>query len=714
MRGLDDDQRATYRAVLPVMLGIPESEAALVEQAAKRMDQYLSALPREEAGDGVRLLLDVVRAYCRVRFWGRAPEDASREQLDELCAELIDCDGTAVDTVLDFIRDLFGDEKIPSVRDLAKSLREMCALGFYTNPATSELVKWSPAWKRQDIIQKVGPIPVPPADLDVAAIRAKHAENARGPNDALFANDGRKKVAVIGSGAGGAVAAAALAGDYDVAVFEAGPRMRPSEYPWDYLGGMALMLEDGMLTLNKNLDIHLFRGRLFGGSTVLTSGMTIETPDRVIDHWRSAAAIDPAAMRAALKSVEERLRIKPIHPDLASDSGELWGDAASALPRVIMNRPKANVATHPGHTAGLDIPDKVGDQCLGCNLCNLGCHWGHHLAMDVTYLLDAERKGAKVHANTPIDHLISDVEPETGRVRVTGLVLANAKNGPAVPVDYVVLAAGAVGTPAILLRSMEQQSALRQIRPAQRGLVGRGLGFNYGTTVVARFPQGKVQKSMDQGIIINYIGVKEGDPDFVLENAAVPPGLLSTVVPGHGAKHLDWIRSYPDLGMAVNTIGSPQTGSVNAKQEVSYRISPSEMDTIRRSLAIIIKAYLMADAKLVGLAGVRSTNDQLSLFDPKWKTRTEAQIDERLRHAIPTAEHIMLSSAHPQGGLRMNPSPEHGCVDSDFRVHDTLNLFAADASVFPSTIVVNPQWTVNAVGQLAGEAVRKHIQAAVG
>ena len=715
MAGLSANQKKTFGAVIPVMLGIPDSEAKYVEQAVKRLDQYISALG-EEPGKKVAQLLDAVRLYCQARLFGTDPEDASREDLERVCKELVDADGTAIDTVIDFVQDIFGEDLVPSVRDMSKSLREMCALAFYTNPKAADLVGWEPAWKQKRITDVVGPIVPPAPDIDVAAIKAKHAQGAQQPGPQLFANDGKKKVAIIGSGAGGAVAAAALAatGKYDVAVFEAGPRMRPSEYPWDYLAGMALMLEDGMLTLNKNLDIHLFRGRLFGGSTVLTSGMTVETPGSVLGHWQQSAGIDPQAMRDALSSVETRLRIREVHPELLSDSGELWGKGADDLPQVIVERPKANVATHPGHGAGLNIPDQKGDRCLACNMCNLGCHWGHHLAMDVTYLLDAEKNGAKIHCNTPVERLTASVEPQTGRVKVDGIVLGTAKNGPVVPVDYVVLAAGATGSPALLLRSIEADATFRQLDPVKHDRIGTGFGFNYGTTVVARFPAGKIEKPMHRGIIINYIGRKEGDPSFVLENAGVPAGLLATIVPGHGAQHKDWIRSYKDLGMAVNTIGSPQSGRVTAKQEVYYRVTPSEMDTIRKSLAIIIKMYLKGGAKLVGLAGVRNTNDTLSLFDPKWKDAPEAKIDERLRNALPTAEHIMLSSAHPQGGLRMHPDPKRGAVDADFRVHGTLNLFAADASVFPSTIVVNPQWTVNAVGQVAAGKIDQLITAASG
>lgn len=717
MAGLTKRQRKTFGAVVPVMLGVGEDEQHLVGQAVRRLDQYIDALPRREAGDSVRELLTAVWWYSVVVHQGR-PYKLDREELDKLCAEFIDADGTPLDTVLDFASDLFGQDRVPSMRDLGRSLREMCALAFYSNPQTTDLVQWRPPWRNENVQAIVGDIPEPSADIDVDAIRRKHAEHVGVPSDQLFQNDGRPRVAVIGSGAGGAVAASILADTCDVAVFEAGPAFTPSQYPWDYMAGMALMLEDGLLTLNKNLDVHLFRGRLVGGSTVLTSGMTIETPQRVLDHWKSGGmGVEPGDMNRALADVKQRLRIEPVAEDRTSDPGKLWGAAAEVMDRVMVDVPEANVVTRRGQYqrghGEPEIPDRVGERCVGCNLCNLGCHWGHHLSMDITYLLDAKQKGAKVHCNMGVKHLVAEVDEDTREVRVTGLKLFRDPQGDPVEVDYVVLAAGAIGSPALLLRSINRQPAFNRIPAVRRGEVGTGLGFNYGTTVVARFPEGKIPpgKGMDSGIIINFVGTKQGQDDFVLENAAIPPGLIASTVPGHGATHREWIRSYPRLGMAVNTIGSPQSGRVGPKQEVTYHVSGDEMRTIRESLAVIIKMYLHAGAEQVGLAGVRAVDDRLSVFDQSWTDRPEHEICHRLEQALPTAEHIMLSSAHPQGGLRMNQSAEAGVVGEGFRVHGSTNLFVGDASVIPSTIVVNPQWTVNALGQLAGEAAKEYIAA---
>lgn len=68
-------------------------------------------------------------------------------------------------------------------------------------------------------------------------------------------------------------------------------------------------------------------------------------------------------------------------------------------------------------------------------------------------------------------------------------------------------------------------------------------------------------------------------------------------------------------------------------------------------------------------------------------------LDERIRKP----EDLTLNSSHPQGGNPMSDDRAVGVVDSEFRVHGYDNLFVCDASVFPTTIRINPQLTIMAM-----------------
>jgi choline dehydrogenase-like flavoprotein len=53
----------------------------------------------------------------------------------------------------------------------------------------------------------------------------------------------------------------------------------------------------------------------------------------------------------------------------------------------------------------------------------------------------------------------------------------------------------------------------------------------------------------------------------------------------------------------------------------------------------------------------------------------------------------------------MSRNPALGVVDERFRVHGYENLYVCDASVFPSSITVNPQLTVMALADYAAARV---------
>jgi choline dehydrogenase-like flavoprotein len=53
----------------------------------------------------------------------------------------------------------------------------------------------------------------------------------------------------------------------------------------------------------------------------------------------------------------------------------------------------------------------------------------------------------------------------------------------------------------------------------------------------------------------------------------------------------------------------------------------------------------------------------------------------------------------------MSSNPKKGVVDSTFRVYGTENVYVCDASVFPSSITVNPQLTVLALAAYAADEI---------
>jgi choline dehydrogenase-like flavoprotein len=53
----------------------------------------------------------------------------------------------------------------------------------------------------------------------------------------------------------------------------------------------------------------------------------------------------------------------------------------------------------------------------------------------------------------------------------------------------------------------------------------------------------------------------------------------------------------------------------------------------------------------------------------------------------------------------MSVNPSAGVVDANFAVHGLDNLFVCDASVFPSSVTVNPMSTIMALADYAAPRI---------
>ena len=66
---------------------------------------------------------------------------------------------------------------------------------------------------------------------------------------------------------------------------------------------------------------------------------------------------------------------------------------------------------------------------------------------------------------------------------------------------------------------------------------------------------------------------------------------------------------------------------------------------------------------------------------------------------------IYIGTAHPQGGNMIagkdSKFSSQRVVTEDFKVDGMDNVFVADASLFPTSITINPQWTIMAMSSLA-------------
>lgn len=64
-----------------------------------------------------------------------------------------------------------------------------------------------------------------------------------------------------------------------------------------------------------------------------------------------------------------------------------------------------------------------------------------------------------------------------------------------------------------------------------------------------------------------------------------------------------------------------------------------------------------------------------------------------------------MTSSHSQGTMRMGADPSKSVVAPDGRCKDLDNVYGPDASLFPSSLLVNPQVTVYAMASYVSDQI---------
>ena len=164
-------------------------------------------------------------------------------------------------------------------------------------------------------------------------------------------------VAIVGSGAGGAAAAAVLAeAGLDVLVLESGPHVDHTSYPSDPLDGLPLLYRDGGMTIASGKPaIPVPVGRAVGGTTVINSGTCFRAPAEVLREWADAGIAWATELDPLYEQAERVLAVTPVDPERMGRNGQLCMEGAAAL-----------------GASGGPIARNAG-ACVQCSSCPLGC-----------------------------------------------------------------------------------------------------------------------------------------------------------------------------------------------------------------------------------------------------------------------------------------------------------------------------------------------------
>ncbi|MCL9998161.1 MAG: GMC family oxidoreductase N-terminal domain-containing protein [Erythrobacter sp.] len=490
------------------------------------------------------------------------------------------------------------------------------------------------------------------------------------------------EVVVIGSGAGGAVAAANLAAQgYEVLVIEAGPYLSSTQITTHEKWMSSSLFKDGAIQTTRDRDIIVFQGRTVGGSTVINNGICLrleaegEThPDAndVLATWAGLGApIAEDALEQAYSRVEAVLGVHEIDRRLGRNNGTRllagWDayQAGSSEPldqRAISGwfRKNWGAKTEP-------------NACISCGYCNTGCPYGRKRAMPESFLGRAVKadRPARILAEAEVAEIGWGPRDAQGRrvANAVKLVLPDHRGKTVRVTKGVVVAAGTIASSNILSAS------------GIRG-TGKDISLNIACPVPALMPDDVIAWDEDQMATFIDRG------DFLIESHFQPPMSMSSLVPGWFDEHFRRMQHYNRLASAGVLFPADRRGTIK-KGKLDFKLQEADLAVLRRALALLAKVHFAGGALEVYPALLHGDTLHAGMSD--------AEIDALLAARIREPDDVVLSSSHPHGGNAINADPAKGVVDLDQRVHGTANVLVCDASVMPSCIRVNAQLTTMAM-----------------
>lgn len=492
---------------------------------------------------------------------------------------------------------------------------------------------------------------------------------------------------VVGSGAGGGVVAAELAAaGRDVLILEKGEYLDAA----DYSGNEAemtprLYLRRGTLATH-DLGMVVLAGSCLGGGTVVNWSTSLRTPEDVLSEWEREHGLSGATSttyQRGFEVAEQRIGVN------TQDSA-----------------PNANNAALQRGCAALGydwatIPRNASDCQQRCGACGYGCQFDRKQSTLVTFLQDAHERGARVVVRCTVER----VHVEAGRaVGVEGWALDAQGNRRRVVVrtPMVVVAAGAVESPALLLRSgLENPN------------IGRHLRLHPVAAVAGYYAEPiETWRGSLQTIVSSQFAHLRGGHGIRIEVAPTHPGLFGLTTPWEGGlAHKQAMRQVAFAATFIALARDTSEGRITLDRhgEPVLHYWPNETDRQHLIRGMQESARIAFAGGATSAATLHTPRVQLESEGNRPGAVTQAQLSgfaqQVARRGI-GVNRVPLFSAHQMGTCRLGASAKTAVADPGGQVFGARGLYIADASGFPSASGVNPMLSTMALAYHVAQQIR--------
>lgn len=496
-------------------------------------------------------------------------------------------------------------------------------------------------------------------------------------------------VAIVGSGAGAGITADLLTqAGLDVVIVEEGPLKSSADFRQHESEAYPSLYQESAARKTADKAINILQGRCVGGSTTVNWTSSFRTPVETLEYWRAHFGLDGFGndvLAPYFAQTERRLNIAPWlaapneNNDLLRRGAAKLGIPAAAIARNVKG-------------------------CWNLGSCGMGCPTNAKQSMLVTTIPAALDRGATLWVETRAEQF----EIANGKVRALRCAAVRpngarvAGTASTIVARHYVLAAGAINSPAVLLRSQA---------PDPHGRLGRRT-FLHPVVMSAGVMEQTVAgwEGAPQSIYTDHFlhtDPLDGSMGFKLEAPPLHPVIFASTVAGFGSAQARALRQFPHThvllallrdGFHPQSPGGDVTLRGDGSPSLDYPLGEFVMEGGRRAL--------LAMAEIQFAAGAREVLPVHELAKPytSWREANEAIRTLPMRPLL-----AKVVSAHVMGGCGFAGDERLGVVRPD-GVHWQLdNLSVHDGSLFPTSIGANPQLSIYGITNRLAQALAKRL-----
>ncbi|MVN76075.1 FAD-binding protein [Hymenobacter sp. HMF4947] len=564
--------------------------------------------------------------------------------------------------------------RLPVLRKGFHALRQLCMFLYYGDSPASGAP--NPAWAS---LGYPGPTPT---DAPVAAPRPLRP--LAPTTDTTYDCD----VLVIGSGAGGGVVAGELAqAGHDVLVLEKGPYFHGADFTQREADMLGRLYDGRGSLLTQDGGVGLLAGSCLGGGTTVNWAGAFRTPDYILEEWareHEAPHFTTPAFGRSLDAVAAALSVNTDYPrhngqnQALRDGSARLGQATRLIPR---NEKGLSDSDH--HFAGLGYS-------------SLGDAHGIKQGTLNTYLATAFAHGARLLPDTWVERVTSAAGRATGAEAVH-TPMGGLPVRITVRAKRVVVAGGALQTPALLLRSGLRHPHL-----------GQHLHLHPTVVVAAKYPQLMHPWHGPSMSIVNDNFARLHGSNFgaKLETPPTHPGLMSMVLPWlSGQQHRDLLADAAYLGSFIVLTRDRDGGRVRLDKHgallIDYELSAHDRASMLAGVRGAAEIHVAAGAHTVYLP-----HGTLPTLRAEKGVLQNPDVLNQLPHLSWKPGRFGLFSAHQMSTCRLGGRAATHPVRPTGETVEMQGLYVADGSAFPACSGVNPMLTIMALAHYTAQGLK--------